>query len=188
MLYIYTHILDRNHKKLDKKVQKLRFIGYTATSSNYKVWDEEKYKCYVHHDAIFNEKNFGKNIDTNELQLENLKETVVEVPIESEKEESDEEMEEQLEPLRSSQRVSRPPVCYGIDKFTNTANVTSHIAYKVIKIVEPNTIDDAFNSDHSQKWKKSVDLEYSSLMEIKSGVYLSYPKDVMLLGASGYLE
>ena len=34
---VYTHIPDRNHKKLDKKVQKLRLIGYTTTSTNYKV-------------------------------------------------------------------------------------------------------------------------------------------------------
>ena len=104
---VYIHIPDRNHTKLDKKAQKLRFIGYTTTSTNYKVWDEEKRKCYVCHDVIFNEKDFGKSIDTSHLELENLKETVAEVPIESEKEESDEEMEEQPEPLRRSQRVSR---------------------------------------------------------------------------------
>ena len=83
-------------------------------------------------------------------------------------------MEEQPEPLRQSQRVSRPPVCYGIDKFTNTDNVTSHIAYQAIKIVEPNTIDDAFNSDHSQEWKKAADLEYDSLMENQTCRYYPY--------------
>ena len=82
---IYTHIQDRNRIKLDKKAQKLRFIGYTTTSTNYKVWDEEKHKCYVRHDVIFNEKDFGKSTNTNELELENLKETVAEVPVESEK-------------------------------------------------------------------------------------------------------
>ena len=162
---VYTHILDRNCKKLDKKAQKSRFIGYTTTSTNYKVWDGEKHKCYVRHDVIFNEKDFRKSTNTNELELENLKETVAEVPIESEKEESDEEMEEQSELLRRSQRVSRSPVRYGIDEFTNTANVTSHIAYQAMKIVEPSTIYDAFNSDHSQGWKKAADLEYCSLME-----------------------
>ena len=34
---VYTHIPDRNCKKLDKKAQKLRFIGYTGTANNYKV-------------------------------------------------------------------------------------------------------------------------------------------------------
>ena len=105
---------------------------------------------------LSSQKDFVKSTNTNELELENLKETVAEVPIESGKEESEEEMEEQPEPLRCSHRISRRPVCYGIDEFTNTANVTSHIAYQAIKIVEPNTIYDAFNSDHSQEWKKQL--------------------------------
>ena len=179
---VYTHIPDRNRKKLDKKAQKLRFIGYTATSSNYKVWDEEKHKCYVRHDVIFNENDFGKSTDANELELENIKETIAEVPTESEKEESDQEMEEQPEPLRRSQRVSRPPVRYGIDEFTNTANVTSHIAYQAVKIVEPNTIDDALNSDHSQEWKKAADLEYSSLMENQTWSLVKLPKGHNVVG------
>ena len=82
---VYTHIPDRNQKKLDKEAQKLRFIGYTATSTNYKLWDKVKHKCYVRHDVIFNEKDFGKSTDSNELELENLKETVAEVLIQSEK-------------------------------------------------------------------------------------------------------
>ena len=80
------------------------------------------------------------------------------MPIESEKEESEQEIDEQSESLRRSKRVSRPPVHYGIDEFTNTANVTSHIstAYQAVQIEEPNTIDDALNSDHSQEWKKQL--------------------------------
>ena len=97
---VYTHIPDRNRKKLDKKAQKLRFIGYTGTANNYKVWDEEKHKSYVRHDVIFNENDFGKSTDANELELENFKETVAEMPIESEKEESVQEIDEQSEPLR----------------------------------------------------------------------------------------
>ena len=34
---VYTHIPDRNHKKQDKKAEKLRFIGYTGTANNYKL-------------------------------------------------------------------------------------------------------------------------------------------------------
>ena len=158
---VYTHIPDRNHKKLDKKAQKLGFIDYIGTPSNYKVWDDEKRKCYICHDVIFNENDFGKSTDATEIELENIKETVSEMPIESEKEESEQEIDEQPEPIRHSHRESRPPVRYGIDEFTNTANVTSHIAYQAVKIEEPNTIDDALNSDYSQEWKKAADLEYT---------------------------
>ena len=111
------------------------------------------------------------------------------MPIESEKEESEQgideqEIDEHLEPLRHSQRESRPPVRYGIDKFTNTANVTSHIAYQAVKIKEPNTIDNALNSDYSQEWKKVADLEYNSLMENQTWSLVKPPKG----HANGYLE
>ena len=93
-------------------------------------------------------------------------------------------MEEQPEPLRHSQRVSRPPVRYGIDKFTN---VTSHITYQT-KIVELNTVDDAFNSDHSQEWKKAADLEYRSLMENQTWSLIKLPKSHNLVRCNWYLE
>ena len=34
---MYVHILDGDGKKLDKKVQKLKFIGNTETTGSYKV-------------------------------------------------------------------------------------------------------------------------------------------------------
>ena len=65
----------------------LKCLVLLYTANNYKVWDEETHKSYVRHDVIFNENDFGKSTDANELELENLKETVAEMPIESEKEE-----------------------------------------------------------------------------------------------------
>ena len=103
------------------------------------------------------------------------------MPIESENEENEQEIDE---PLRRSKRVSRPPVRYGIDEFTNTANVTSHtsIPYQAVKIEEPNTIDDALNSDHSQEWKKAANIEYSSLMENQTWNLVKLPKGRNVVG------
>ena len=177
---VYFHIPSENRKKLDKKAQKLRFIGYTETTRNYKVWDEEKRKCYIHHDVIFNENDFGKSTGANKLELENIEEeSVAEIPVESEKEESDEENEEQLEPLRRSQRIKRPPLRYGIDEFTNTANVAN---YQAAKIAEPKTFDDALNSDHSQEWKVAADFEYSSLIENQTWDLVKLPEGHNIVG------
>ena len=176
---VYSHIPSENRKKLEK-AQKLRFIGYTETTRNYKVWDEEKRKCYIHHDVIFNENDFGKSTGANKLELENIvEESVAEIPVESEKEESDEENEEQLEPLRRSQRIKRPPARYGIDEFTNTANVAN---YRAAKIEEPKTIDDALNSDHSQEWKVAADFEYSSLIENQTWDLVKLPEGDNIVG------
>ena len=40
---MYTPIFHVNTARnyVDKKAQKLRFIGYTDTARNYKVWDEK---------------------------------------------------------------------------------------------------------------------------------------------------
>ena len=183
---VYSHIPSENRKKLDKKAQKLRFIGYTEMARNYKVWDEEKRKCYIYHDVIFNENNFGKSTGANKLELENIEEeSVAEIPVESGKEESDEENEEQLESLRRSQRIKRPPVCYGIDEFSNTANVAN---YQAAKIEEPKTINDALNSDHSQEWKVAADFEYSSLIENQTWDLVKLPEEYNIVRCNGYLE
>ena len=36
---VYSYIPDGNRMKLDKKAEKLIFIGYTDSTQNYKVWD-----------------------------------------------------------------------------------------------------------------------------------------------------
>jgi len=42
-LVVQYIILDGEQKKLDQKVTKLWFIGFTETTGNYKMWDEEKH-------------------------------------------------------------------------------------------------------------------------------------------------
>ena len=52
---VYAHVPERSRRKLDIKAQKFRFIAYTGTTGNYKVWDKFEQRCYVRHDVIFNE-------------------------------------------------------------------------------------------------------------------------------------
>ena len=58
---VYVHVPDSECKKLDKKAQKLRFIGYTKAAGNYRVWDEAKQRCFIRHDVIFNERDFRRS-------------------------------------------------------------------------------------------------------------------------------
>ena len=67
---VYVHVPDGERRKLDKKAQKLRFIGYTKTAGNYRVWDELKQKCYIRHDVIFNENDFKRSFSTSEPETE----------------------------------------------------------------------------------------------------------------------
>ena len=84
---------------------KLRFIGYTETADNYKVWDEEKHKCYIRHDVVFNEHDFGKG-NVNELEVD-VNERPAEVQKQEENESESSEHEGQPETLRCSERVSK---------------------------------------------------------------------------------
>ena len=124
------------------------------------MWDEEKHKCYIRHDLVFNEFDFGKG-SVNEIEVD-----VNKRPAEVQKQEEDESVSgehgEQPEMLRRSERVSKKPVHYGFDEFTNVA---THVAYLEAKIEEPSTIECAVNGEYCKKWKSAANLEYSSLME-----------------------
>ena len=56
----YAHIPDGQRKKLDKKAEKFRFIGYADCQKDYRLWDSEKRKCVVRKDVVFNEMDFGQ--------------------------------------------------------------------------------------------------------------------------------
>ena len=187
---VYSHIPDGECKKLDKKAQKLRFIGYTETAGNYKVWDEKKQKCYIRHDVIFNENDFGKTTDMSEQELEITEEPAEAIQIElpkqeeREQEESEGEMQPEPEPIRRSQRVSmsKKPTRYGIDEYADTASEASHVTYQAVKIEEPTTIEDALSGSHSEEWKIAADSEYTSLMENETWELVKLPEGCKTVG------
>jgi len=104
----------------------------------------------------------------------------VEIPAESEEETDDpvneEEVDDQPVLPRCAVRVSRPPVCYGIDDYTNTANVFNNVACQVDRIEEPTTIEDALSGEHSKEWKEAADIEYMK----KCSLLLLIPHQSML--------
>ena len=176
---VYVHVPDGERKKLDQKAVKLRFIGYTETTGNYKVWNEEKRKCYVRHDVVFNECDFGKS-NVTEVEVEvNEQSAEVQKQEESESESNEHEEIPAAEPLRCSERVSKKPIRYGINEFSNVA---THVAYLAAKIDEPTTIECALNGDYSKEWKSAADLEYSSLVENETWDLVRLPKGRTTIG------
>ena len=83
------------------------------------MWNEEKRKCYVRHDVVFNECDFGKSNAT-EVEVEvNEQPAEVQKQEESESEYSEHEEIPAAEPLRHSERVSKKPIRYGIEQCCN---------------------------------------------------------------------
>ena len=70
----------------------------------------------------------------------------------------------QPEQRRQSERTRRPPVRYGQDEYTATANV-EHVACAAYQVAEPQTMDEALSSDYSTQWKQAADSEYECLIE-----------------------
>ena len=187
---VYSHIPEGERRKLDMKANKLRFVGYTESTSNYKVWDEVKRRCYVRHDLIFNEGDFGETNDVVEkegLEVEN-EESIGTIPTSDNRQREDPSQEEQSseqQPLlpqhedslpqsqpessnetqpepRRSERSRKPPTRYGRDDFADKA---CHFAHQAVKIEEPLTIKEALSSNYSKEWKEATDAEYASLLE-----------------------
>ena len=68
----YVHIPDNERRKLDKKAEKMRFVGYSFTSKGYRVFDETKGKIFIRKDVEFNEDDFGhKETMTTTAQYQN---------------------------------------------------------------------------------------------------------------------
>ena len=98
----YAHILDTQRKKLDKKAEKLRFVGYSIQSKAYQLLDDKTSKFYIRRDIVFNEKDFGHLPRKEESEVEGST-----------------EQSEQTRPqeVRCSERTRQPPIRYGIDEY-----------------------------------------------------------------------
>ena len=185
---VYSHVPEGKRKKLDNRVQKLRFIGYTDTARNYKVCDEETRRSYIRHDVFFNESDFGKPKQSVSTKLDEEKQAELELevttPEQSEgppvQEKSDEEEEQGV---RRSQRVKKPVTRFGVDEYADTRTVEAqHVAFRVSEIDEPTTIEEALSGDHSQQWKMAADAEYKSLMENKTWELVKLPEGRRAIG------
>ena len=174
----YVHIPDNEQRKLDKKAEKMRFVGYSLTSKRYRVFDETKGKIFIRKDVEFNENDFSHKETMTTTDPEPKQEDV-----EGEIEEVKEDQSPQ-EPRRSG-RLRKPPVRYGYDEYADSATSTHHVhhvAYNVCKIDEPSTIQEAATSDHAREWKAAADSEYNSLIENKTWKLVELPPGRKAIG------
>ena len=120
----YVHILNCDRQK---KVKKLRFVGYCKNSKGYRLFDEETRKVLKRRDVIFDETVFVFNKPVTEQ-----KNTIFDVgsvlePSEEETHQPQDDTEQpqdepqddtqQSEERRRSQRARGPPVRFGVDEF-----------------------------------------------------------------------
>ena len=51
----YAHFPDSQSQKLDKKSEKLRFVGYSLEHKGYRLINKETSKVIIRTDVVFNE-------------------------------------------------------------------------------------------------------------------------------------
>ena len=96
----YAHILDTIRQKLDKKAEKMRFVGYSTHPKGYRLLNEITGRVFIRRHVVFNKADFGK-FETDAIRSED---TVV---IEATSEEPSQPKARQC-PVRQI----RPPVRY----------------------------------------------------------------------------
>jgi hypothetical protein len=164
----FAHGPDSKRQKLDKKAERLRFVGYCRTSKGYRLFDEIKRKMVVRRDVEFNENVFGDKdemMTTTPKSQDQTTEDVKEETVEFEEEKVGEEVTK--EP-RTSGRTRKAPVRYGYHEYAETASPVHparHVAYNVCDIEEPSSMSEAKGNQHSKEWMAAADSEYNSLME-----------------------
>lgn len=166
----YAHVPDEERRKLDKKAERFRFVGYSTRCKGYRLLNEATKKIIVKRDVNFNEKEFKPPAKTEVSQEDSV------------------ELETNLESLNDQQETQSPrserqrkaPIRYGFDEYADTATqhlASQHTAYHISQIEEPTTIEEAMKSNQSEEWRQALNQEYESLMENDTWDLVELPPD-----------
>ena len=179
----YAFIPDEKRKKLDKKEEKLRFVGYCKESKGYRLIDERTGHVFKRRDVIFNEQDFGHQTKTSVNPDEDLKPEEDISPEEEEQHigEEHERQEDHPGERQYPRRQRRPPVRYGKDEYV--AKHVNHVAFKACQIAEPKNMEEALAGEHAEEWKKAADEEFHSLIENETWELVELPHDRKPIGS-----
>lgn len=167
----YAYLYHR--KKLDKKCEKVRFVGYSIQSKAYRVYNEATNSVKERRDVQFNESEFeciGKSSSPTNQH------TTMNWDASSDGLTNQHTVPEQ-QARRESNRSHMPPVRYGIDDYV------SHVAYTVNEIIEPQTFKHAAQSPQATEWMAAAKDEYDSLMENNTWDLVELPQNRTAIGS-----
>ena len=162
----YAFIPEQFRTKLDKKCDKMIFVGYSVKSKAYRLYDKLTNKVLERSDVTFNENEF-QNIT--QLRAGN---TTVEIEANQDANtDLSSSTDSSLRRVSTRSTKSVPPTRYGIDEYAQ------HVAYRVYNIEEPTTLKEATNSQQALQWTEAANVEYESLIENHTWDLVELPKD-----------
>ena len=149
----YPHIPGDERSKLDPKVRRCIFLGYSSESKAYRVYDKERKKIIISRDIVFNESQ--RSLVEKEQNASSL-DSSVELPYTSDVNNNVDEanIDENLQ-VRRSLRNRREPERYGDWTYVACND----------KSDEPSNFNDAIKSDDCDKWKVAMQNEIDSIKE-----------------------
>ena len=151
-MLMFLTVQGRSWKR--KQTNCVSLVTYCTTSKGYRRFDENTKRVIKSRDVTFNETDFDAAKHTE----------VVNTDTESDMPEKEAvNVPQEVQEVRRSGRECRPPLRY-VNEYADTAKV-NHVAYRACEIIEPNSIEEAFTSDHAKEWKITADSEYEALME-----------------------
>lgn len=179
----FVHIPKIGRKKWDAKAKKVYLVGFEATSKNFRLYDPETQKVKVSCDVNFNENSVRSEYITFRSNDESDDESVVNSTSDvsssssgcqqstnstqqASNRNSDEDEDDEIE--RRSLRK-------------NPAQVQKYDADKgcLAICVEPNTYEEAIQSEHSTEWKRAIEEELQSLKENETWDIIDKPNNCM---------
>ena len=181
----YAHIPDMKRQKMDKKAEKLRFIGYSTRSKGYRLFNEMTRKVIVRRDAIFNEIDFNQSSEKGDAKQKDTLKVNSKLEERPQSEDNLQHLDDTSEEsLRRSVRQRQPPTRYGIDEYADMAkeDLFHHSAYNVCQISEPQSIEEALKSKYAKEWKAAADTEYDSLIASETWELVELPQDRKAIG------
>eukprot|EP00795_Rhopilema_esculentum_P015808 gene15808-biopygen5218 len=163
-------------RKLDKKANRLRFLGYSANQKGSRLFDMQSKRIVIRRDVNFNENDFRSQKQYLKMGPEPAKED----KRQTEPTERDTDAEES-HPRRSQISTKGvPPPRFGLDEYADVTEAR-HVVFSAI-IEEPATIQEAFNSEYSAQWKVATVSEFQSLIENQTWELVKPPKDRKAIG------
>ena len=182
----YALSFDSDRKKLDKKTQKYRFVGYSLNSKGYRLLDDLTKKIVIRRDVAFDESSFkyqnsvcntppnpNSQFESN-LDIDQVGDNVDDVV----------GGQEQQQPEKASRprRTIKRPVRFGIDEYADVMAQTNHAVLSAIEVKEPNSISEAIASSQAADWKLATDREYASLIKNNTWKLAKLPDGVKAVG------
>lgn len=170
----FVHIPKNGRKKWDAKAKKVYLVGFEATPKNFRLYDPETQKVKVSCDVNFNENFIRSEYVTISGNDESIDKTV---STESNDEgsndgnqtmnstdDSNEKKEERRHALRQNP--------------TKVSKYDANLGCLAI-FIEPDTYEEAVQSDHGTEWKRAIEEELQSLNENDTWEIIDKPKDCM---------